>query len=179
MKRRRALPGQFPKPMSKNNHKEAKEITIAEVAQEMREGFKDTAKRFEGMDRRFESIEGRFKSISGRFDDMDGRFEAVDQQFLDLAQLVEFIARNLSDFQQEVKGSVRELRGDVNELSKGMFTPDEKKSILDTVELINDRLADDVLGKGSITLTRPEYDTLTESVRLPNRFLQPATIEME
>jgi hypothetical protein len=118
----------------------------------MREGFKDTAKRFEGMDRRFESIEGRF--------------EAVDQQFLDIAQLVESIARNLADFQQEVKESVRELRGDVNELSKGMFTPDEKKSILDTVELINDRLADDVLGKGSITLTRPEYDTLTESVRL-------------
>jgi hypothetical protein len=30
-----------------------------------------------------------------------------------------------------------------------------------------------------ITLTRPEYDMLMESVRLPNRFLKPEMIKAE
>jgi hypothetical protein len=59
------------------------------------------------------------------------------------------------------------------------FSPDEKESTLDTVKLINDRWGEDEIGKGYITLTRPEYDMLMESVRLPNRSLKPEMIEVE
>jgi hypothetical protein len=64
-------------------------------------------------------------------------------------------------------------------LQEGLFTPDEKKSLFDTVKLVNDRLADNGVRRMDITLTRPEYDMLMESVRLPNRFLKPEMIEVE
>ena len=64
-------------------------------------------------------------------------------------------------------------------LQEGLFTPDEKKSLFDTVKLVNDRLADNVVRRTDITLTREEYDILMESVRLPNRFLKPEMIEVE
>jgi hypothetical protein len=53
------------------------------------------------------------------------------------------------------------------------------KSLFDTVKLVNDRLADNVVGRMDITLTREEYDMLMESVRLPNRFLKLEMIEVE
>jgi hypothetical protein len=62
---------------------------------------------------------------------------------------------------------------------EGLFTPDEKKSLFDTIKLVNDRLADNMVGRMDITLTREEYDTLMESVRLPNRFLKLEMIEVE
>jgi hypothetical protein len=63
--------------------------------------------------------------------------------------------------------------------AEGLFTPDEKKSLFDTVKLVNYRLADNVVGRMDITLTRLEYDMLMESVHLPNRFLKPEMIEVE
>jgi len=53
----------------------------------------------------------------------------------------------------------------------GLFTEDEKKSVLDTVNLINDHWAEDETGERYITLTRSEYDVLLDVAHLPNRFL--------
>jgi hypothetical protein len=64
-------------------------------------------------------------------------------------------------------------------LQEGLVTPDEKKSLFDTVKLVNGRLADNVVGRMDITLTREEYDMLMESVRLPDRFLKSEMIEVE
>ena len=51
----------------------------------------------------------------------------------------------------------------VEYLQEGLFTPDEKKSLFDTVKLVNDRLADNVVGRTDIILTREEYDMLMET----------------
>jgi hypothetical protein len=80
---------------------------------------------------------------------------------------------------RQVAAESRLIEDKIEFLQEGLFTPDEKKSLFDTVKLVNDRLADNVVGRMDITLTRLEYDMLMESVRLPNRFLKPEMIEVE
>jgi hypothetical protein len=80
---------------------------------------------------------------------------------------------------QKLMPLIKSIEHNIEFLQEGLFTPDEKKSLFDTVKLVNDRLADNVVGRMDITLTRPEYDMLMESVRLPNRFLKPKIIEVE
>jgi hypothetical protein len=130
--------------MSDKNQKESKEITIAELAEEMHEGFKGIAKRFEG----------------------------IDERFMGLTEIVESIARNLADFQRDTKETLTDL-------TKGLFTEQEKEEVLAMVRHYDQWLVEDAKGEKRITLTRPEYDTLMESVRLPNRFVKLPTLEME
>jgi hypothetical protein len=80
---------------------------------------------------------------------------------------------------QRLMPLIKSIEHKIEFLQGGLFTPDEKKSLFDTVNLVNDRLADNVVGRMDITLTRPEYDMLMASVRLPNRFLKPEMIEVE
>jgi hypothetical protein len=130
-------------------------MTISELAQEMRKGFQEMRERFSGVETRVSGIEKRLGGLETYmrqgFELMDAKIDAVDQK---IEHKIEF-------------------------LQEGLFTPDEKKSLFDTVKLVNDRLADNVVGRMDITLTRPEYDILMESVRLPNRFLKPEMIEVE
>jgi hypothetical protein len=146
--------------MSNNNQKE---MTITELAKEMREGFKEMRQEMgaefkavreevSGVRKEMrEKISGLESSMRQGFELMDAKIDAVDQK---IEHKIEF-------------------------LQEGLFTPDEKKNLFDTVKLVNDRLADNVVGRMDITLTRLEYDMLMESVRLPNRFLKPEMIEVE
>ena len=114
----------------------------------------------------------------------------------ELAKLIESVAVNLvslqekvTAFQENVEQRFQRIEDTVvtktyldirlEKIEAGAFTPDEKKSVLDTVKLINDRWGEDETGTKHITLTREEYDMLMESVRLPNRFLKPEMIEVE
>ncbi len=128
---------------------------MTELAQEMRRGFQEMREKFSGVENRVSGIEKRLGGLESYmrqgFELMDAKIDAVDQK---LEHKIEF-------------------------LQEGLFTPDEKKSLFDTVKLVNDRLADNVVGRMDITLTREEYDMLMESVRLPNRFLKPEMIEVE
>jgi hypothetical protein len=141
--------------MNKNNQKEAKEISINELAQEVRKGFQEMREKFSSVENRVSGIEKRLGGLESYmrqgFELMNAKIGAVDQK---IEHKIEF-------------------------LQEGLFTPDEKKSLFGTVKLVNDRLADNVVGRMDITLTRQEYDMLMESVRLPNRFLKPEMIEME
>jgi hypothetical protein len=111
--------------------------------------------KFSGVENRVSGIEKRLGGLETYtrqgFELMNAKINAVDQK---IEHKIEF-------------------------LQEGLFTPDEKKSLFDTVKLVNDRLADNVVGRTDITLTRLEYDMLMESVRLPNRFLKPEMIEVE
>jgi hypothetical protein len=141
--------------MNKNNQKETKEITMTELAQEMRKGFQEMREKFSSVENRVSGMEKRLGGLETYtrqgFELMNAKIDAVDQK---IEHKIEF-------------------------LQEGLFTPDEKKSLFDTVKLVNDRLADNVVGGTDITLTRLEYDMLMESVRLPNRFLKLEMIEVE
>lgn len=101
---------------------EKKPMTIEDLAQEMRAGFKLNQQGFEMMNTKIDTVESNF----------DAKLDVIRE---------------------------------------GMFTPDEKASILDTVKLVNDHLSDNVTGKDNITFTRKEYDVVTEKVGLPNKFI--------
>jgi hypothetical protein len=135
--------------MSNSNQKE---MAISELAQEMRSGFQAVREEVSGVRKEMrEKISGLENYMRQGFELMDAKIDAVDQK----------------------------IEHKIGFLQEGLFTPDEKKSLFDTVKLVNDRLADNVVGRMDITLTRPEYDMLMESVRLPNRFLKPEMIEVE
>ena len=127
--------------MSTNNRRE---MTIAELAQEMREGF-----------------------------------TAVREQFNIVHKDLQFIHERMDGLETEFREFRKETRDRSDDLEKGAFTSQEKEEMLVMVRHYDKWLEAETKGKDRITLTRPEYDTLMESVRLPNRFLQPAMIEME
>jgi hypothetical protein len=132
--------------MSNNNQKE---MTIAELAKEMREGFKTM----------HQEIRSEMKE--------------------ELSHMKEYVQQGFEAMNENIGGVEKRLTDKIEAFEDRTFSPDEKESILDTVKLINDRLADNVVGRMDITLTREEYDMLMESVRLPNRFLKPEMIEVE
>jgi hypothetical protein len=132
--------------MSNNNQKE---MTISELAQEMREGFKTM------------------------------RQEIRSEVKEELSHMKGYVQQGFEAMNENIGGVEKRLTDKIEAFEDRTFSPDEKESILDTVKLINDRLADNVVGRMDITLTREEYDMLMESARLPNRFLKPEMIEVE
>ena len=132
--------------MSNNNQKE---MTIAELAKEMREGFKTM------------------------------RQEIRSEVKEELSHMKGYVQQGFEAMNENIGGVEKRLTYKIEAFEDRTFSPDEKESILDTVKLVNDRLADNVVGRMDITLTREEYDMLMESVRLPNRFLKPEMIEVE
>jgi hypothetical protein len=119
-------------------------MTIAELTQEMREGF-----------------------------------TAVREQFNIVHKDLRFIHEKMGGLETEFREFRKETRDRFDDLEKGAFTSQEKEEMLAMVRHYDKWLEEDVKGENRITLTRPEYDTLMENVRLQNRFLQPATIEVE
>jgi hypothetical protein len=132
--------------MSNNNQKE---MTIAELAKEMREGFKTM------------------------------RQEIRSEMKEELSHMKEHVQQGFETMNENIGGVEKRLTDKIEAFEDRTFSPDEKESILDTVNLINDRWGEDETGTKHITLTREEYDILMESVRLPNRFLKPEMIEVE
>jgi hypothetical protein len=132
--------------MSNDNQKE---MTIAELAKEMREGFKEM------------------------------RQEIRSEVKEELSKTKEYVQQGFEAMNENIGGVEKRLTDKIEAFEDRTFSPDEKESILDTVKLVNDRLVDNVVGRTDITLTRLEYDMLMQSVRLPNRFVKPATIEVE
>ena len=132
------------------NNKNSDDITNAELAKLIESVAVNLVSLQEKVTAFQENVEQRFDKIEGRLD----RAEEAE------------ITKTYLDIRLE-------------KIEAGTFTPDEKKSVLDTVKLINDRWGEDETGTKHITLTREEYDMLMESVRLPNRFLRPEMIEVE
>jgi hypothetical protein len=97
----------------------------------------------------------------------------------ELSKTKEYVQQGFEAMNENIGGVEKRLTDKIEVFEDRTFSPDEKESILDTVKLVNDHLADNVVGRTDITLTRLEYDMLMQSVRLPNRFLKPETIEVE
>jgi hypothetical protein len=133
---------------SMSNNKQ-KEMTIAELAKEMREGFNTM------------------------------RQEIRSEVKEELSHMKGYVQQGFEAMNENIGGVEKRLTDKIEAFEDRTFSPDEKESILDTVNLINDRWGEDETGTKHITLTREEYDMLMESVRLPNRFLKPEMIEVE
>lgn len=56
-----------------------KKITIENLAQMIKRGFDETAKKIE-VDKRFEQVDKRFEQVDKRFEQVDKRFEQVDKR---------------------------------------------------------------------------------------------------
>lgn len=127
--------------MSTNNRKE---MTIAELAEEMREGF-----------------------------------TAVREQFNIVHKDLRFIHERVDGLETEFREFRKETRDRFDDLEKGAFTSQEKEEVLAMVRHYDKWLEAETKGKDRITLTRSEYDSLMESVRLLNRVVKLETIEVE
>jgi hypothetical protein len=114
----------------------------------------------------------------------------------ELAKLIESVAVNLASFRESVKQRFDKIEGRLDRVEEAMvtktyldirlekieagaFTEDEKKSVLDTVKLINDRWGEDETGKGHITLTRQEYEATSQAQGFPNRFVGIPVVDVE
>ena len=75
------------------------------------------------------------ESTEQRFDKIEGRLDRVEETM---------VTKTYLDIRLE-------------KIEAGAFSPDEKKSVLDTMKLINDRWGEDETGTGHITLRREEY----------------------
>ena len=90
--------------MSNNNQKE---MTISALAQEMRSGFQAVREEVSGVRKEMREKISRLESYMRQgFELMDAKIDAVDQK---IEHKIEF-------------------------LQEGLFTPDEKKSLFDTVK---------------------------------------------
>jgi len=138
---------------------EKKEITLEDLMQEMRAGFKAareySQQGFEMMNTKIDTVES-------------GIYEKIDSVKSELNKKIDGVKRELTE---EIGGVKSSLNEKIEPLRADRFTPDEKASILDTVKLVNNHLADNVTGKDNITLTRKEYDVVAEKVGLPNKFV--------
>ena len=121
----------------------------------------------------------------------------------ELAKLIESVAVNLvslqekvTAFQENVEQRFDKIEGRLDraeeavvtktyldirleKIDAGAFTSDEKKSVLDTVKLINDRWGEDETGTKHITLTREEYEAASRVQGFPNRFVGIPLIDIE
>jgi predicted nuclease with TOPRIM domain len=173
--------------MSKNNQDE-KEMTITDLAQEMREGFKEMRaefkrvdQRFERMDQRFELVDQRFDRIDQRFTQIDQRFDRNDQRFTQIDQRFdrndqrvgqgfEALSLKIDAVEEEARAFRTEVMARFSDLEKGLFTEEEKEKVMAMVRHYDHWLEDDTLGTKRITLTREEYDAASFARGFRNRF---------
>jgi hypothetical protein len=145
--------------MSKNNQGE-KEMTITDLAQEMREGFKEMRAEFKRVDQRFERMDQRFTQIDQRFELIDQR---VDQGF-------EVLSLKIDTVEEEARAFRTEVMARFSDLEKGLFTEEEKEKVMAMVRHYDHWLEHDTLGTNRITLTREEYDAASFARGFRNRF---------
>lgn len=145
-----------------SDKEDKQEVTLTELAAEMRSGF--TALRQE--------MRGGFTALR---DEISGVREYARQGFETMSEKVDEVDKNMT----ETMVTKLYLDTRLEKIEAGMFTEDQKKSMLDTMTLVNNQLEANVLGKESITLTRSEYDALIDAVQLPNRFVGHGTVEVD
>jgi hypothetical protein len=133
--------------MSKNNQRE-KEMTITDLAQEMREGFKE--------------MRAEFKRVNQR----------VDQGFEVLSLKIDVVEEEARAFRTETKAQFKDLE-------KGLFTEEEKETVIVMARHYDHWLEDDTLGTKRITLTREEYDAASFARGFRNRFENLEAIMVE
>jgi len=144
-----------------NKEEKTKEITLTELAQEMRQGFATVRKELRD-------------EISGVRQEISELREYVDQGFKTMDGKVDGIDERLATMVTKTHLDIR-----FDKLLAATFTEDQKESILDTINLVNNQLDASVLGQQSITLTRSEYDALINVAHLPNRFLNRGAVEVD
>ena len=132
------------------NNKNSDDITNAELAKLIESVAVNLVSLQEKVTAFQENVEQRFDKIEGRLD----RAEEAE------------ITKTYLDIRLE-------------KIEAGTFTPDEKKSVLDTVKLINDRWGEDETGTKHITLTREEYEAASRVQGFPNRFVGIPLIDIE
>jgi molecular chaperone DnaK (HSP70) len=118
-------------------------------------------------------------TITELAEEMREGFAAVREQFNIVHKEMRFIHERVGGLETEFREFRKEARDRFDDLEKGLFTEEEKEQMLAMVRHYERWLEEETKGKDRITLTRPEYDTIIESVRLPNRFVKPETIEVE
>jgi hypothetical protein len=124
--------------MSKNNQDE-KAVTITNLAQEMREGFKE--------------MRAEFKRVNQR----------VDQGF-------EVLSLKIDTVEEEARAFRAETLAQFKDLEKGLFTEEEKETVMVMARHYDHWLENDTLGTKRITLTREEYDAASFARGFRNRF---------
>ncbi len=87
--------------------------------------------------------------------------------------------RDMSEFKQEMRAEIGDVRRDTSSIQEGMFSKEEKESIVAAADTLNQQLEDSVLGKKDISLTRPEYDKTAIASGFANRFDTPASMAAE
>jgi hypothetical protein len=132
--------------MSNNNQKE---MTIAELAKEMHEGFKTMRQEI--------------------------RSEVKEER----SHMKEYVQQGFEAMNENIGGVEKRLTYKIEAFEDRTFSPDEKESILDTVKLINDHWGEGESGKGHITLTREEYEAASQAQGFPNRFIGVPLIDIE
>jgi len=132
--------------MSNNNQKE---MTIAELAKEMREGFKEMRQEI--------------------------RLGAKEE----LSKMKEYVRQGFEAMNENIGGVEGRLTDKIEVFEDRTFSPDEKESILDTVKPINNRWGEDETGTKHITFTREEYEAASRVQGFPNRFVGVPLIDIE
>jgi hypothetical protein len=132
------------------NNKNSDDITNAELAKLIESVAVNLVSLQEKVTAFQENVEQRFDKIEGRLDRAEEA--VVTKTYLDIR---------------------------LEKIEAGAFTPDEKKSVLDTVKLINDRWGEDETGTKHITLTREEYEAASRVQGFPNRFVGIPLIDIE
>lgn len=159
--------------MNDKNQEEKKDITLAELATEMRSGFRAVNEKISKLDERFTGLENKVTKLDERFAGLENKVTKLDTYtrgaIETLNTKIDTVEQNLSE----------KIRFEVSRLEDRTFSPDEKDSIMDTVKLVNDQLDANVLGKESITLSREEYDAASRAQGFPSRFERIAEIAVE
>jgi len=75
----------------------AEEITIEKLAVMVKEGFDETAGRFDQIDERFVRVDERFNYINEKFDRIDERFSRIDEKFDHIGARLGNIERDVSE----------------------------------------------------------------------------------
>ncbi len=135
--------------MSNNNQNNQKEMTILELAQEMRNGFKEM------------------------------RQEIRSEVKEEISKMKGYVQQGFEAMNENIGGVEKRLTDKIEAFEDRTFSPDEKESILDTVKLVNDRWDEDETGTKHITLTREEYEAASRAQGFPNRFVGIPLIDIE
>ncbi len=121
----------------------------------------ELAKLIESVAVNLASLQGKVaafqESTEQRFDKIEGRLDRTEEAM---------VTKTYLDLRME-------------KLEAGAFTEDEKKSVLDTVKLINDRWAEDESGRAHITLTPEEYKAASRAQGFSNRFVGVPVVDIE
>lgn len=164
------------------------DITLAQLAQKMDEGFSSMRQEFGG---KLEAVNDRMdKGFSSMREEFNGKLETMNSR-MDAG--FEFLGKEIGEVRQEsqanynrLKLEVTETRNELNSrvdglhnrmvtLERGALTEKDKTDLMAMVRAYDARLMAEALGTAGedgdvITLTREEYDIITTKLHIPNRY---------